>query len=318
MTNKIIDINEQELILDYPRIMNILLKDRTTKKNIIWATDDYETLGEFYKAENEITIESILANEGKIIQPRITKSLQNQIDRTKGKAEVFTPSWICNAQNNLVDHDWFDSEKSFNKESHKSWETKTEKVKFKNESPNTWQKYVDALRMEITCGEAPYLVSRYDAVSGFSIPLLERIGLLDRKLRVVNENVENEEEWITWVTRAYQSIYGFEFQGDSLLLARKNLLYTFIDNMQYKLKRKPTEIELQEIANIISWNIWQMDGLKFTVPYSHINAIEANQQISLFQEDISAPKFCVIKDWKAARWNKKSIIEYRSLINKGE
>ena len=318
MTNKTIDICEQEIILNYPKIMNVLLKDRTTKKNIIWATDDYEELGEFYKAENEITIDSILANDCKIIQPRITKSLQNQLNRTKGKAEVFTPSWICNAQNNLVDKDWFDDARSFNRETYKSWETNLKKIMFKNRGTNTWQKYIDAFRMEITCGEAPYLVSRYDTVNGHSIPLLERIGLLDRKLRIVNENTNDEDELFKWSIRAYQSIYGFELQGDSLLLARENLLYTFMDNLDYKFKRKPNEKELLKIANIISWNIWQMDGLKFTVPYSSINAIRINQQLSLFQEEIHEAGYCVIKDWKAVRLNKKSIIEYRSLIDKEE
>lgn len=47
---------------------------------------------------------------------------------------------------------------------------------------------MDARRIEISCGEAPYLVSRYDTVTGEFIELLSRIVLLDRKLRVVTEN----------------------------------------------------------------------------------------------------------------------------------
>ena len=31
-------------------------------------------------------------------------------------AEVFTPSWICNAQNNLIDNAWFERKDVFNKE----------------------------------------------------------------------------------------------------------------------------------------------------------------------------------------------------------
>ena len=34
--------------------MKILLMDRTTRKNIIWATDDYASLGEQYAADREI------------------------------------------------------------------------------------------------------------------------------------------------------------------------------------------------------------------------------------------------------------------------
>ncbi len=52
-----------------------------------------------------------------------------------------------------------------------------------------WEDYIDSKRLEITYGEAPYLVSRYDASTGEMIDIHKRIGILDRKLRVVNENV---------------------------------------------------------------------------------------------------------------------------------
>ena len=311
MTNKTIDICEQEIILNYPKIMNVLLKDRTTKKNIIWATDDYEELGEFYKAENEITIDSILANDCKIIQPRITKSLQNQLNRTKGKAEVFTPSWICNAQNNLVDKDWFDDARSFNRETYKSWETNLKKIMFKNRGTNTWQKYIDAFRMEITCGEAPYLVSRYDAVSGEPLELKDRIGMLDRKMRVVAETTESEEEWLKWSERAFQSVYGFEFQGDSLLIARENLLASYCDYIEDKLHRQPTEKELINIGKIVSWNLWQMDGLSYTIPYEE--AVDPREQMTLFDlQEKDKKSLCIIKDWRAKR-----IYTFQDLVNKG-
>ncbi|MBO7084803.1 hypothetical protein J6W20_02645 [bacterium] len=52
--------------------------------------------------------------------------------------------------------------------------------------------------MEITCGEAPYLVSRYDVTDGtLKIqPIAGRVGLLDRKLRIIDYfiNKENKEE----------------------------------------------------------------------------------------------------------------------------
>lgn len=48
------------------------------------------------------------------------------------------------------------------------------------------------MRLEISCGEAPYLVSRYDSVTGKTIKIKNRIGLLDRKLRIVSENIEEE------------------------------------------------------------------------------------------------------------------------------
>ena len=68
---------------------------------------------------------------------------------------------------------------------------------------------MDSRRLEITCGEAPYLVSRYDVSTGERIvPPIRRIGMLDRKLRVVNENTEGYEDWLKWVIRAFEACYG--------------------------------------------------------------------------------------------------------------
>jgi hypothetical protein len=208
-------------------LLDILLKDRTTNQNIIWATNDYSKFGDMYKAECEIKAHLITNPKKKLIQPRATKSYKKKSVRTREKAEVFTPSWICNEQNNLIDEQWFGRKDVFNIQKNKSWEVINEKIIFPNEKGRTWKNYVDARRMEISCGEAPYLVSRYDTVTGKKIELQSRIGLLDRKMRVVNENVDNEDEWIKWAERAFQSIYGYEYQGDNLLLARENLLYTY-------------------------------------------------------------------------------------------
>ena len=174
------------------------------------------------------------------------------------------------------------------------------KINFPKKKNKTWQKYVDENRLEITCGEAPYLVSRYDTVSGKPIELNERIGILDRKMRIVNENTNNEKEWLKWSERAFQSTYGFEFQGDSLLIARENLLASYCDYIEYKLQREPTEFELLKIAKIISWNLWQMDGLTYTVPFQKV--IKPNEQITLFDYEKKEKNiFCIIKDWRVRK-----------------
>ena len=54
--------------------------------------------------------------------------------------------------------------------------------------------------------EAPFLASRYDVETGEVLPVSERIGLLDRKLRAVNENTRTEEEWLKWAFRAFGAI----------------------------------------------------------------------------------------------------------------
>lgn len=250
-------------------------------------------------------------------------------------AEVFTPSWICNKQNNLVDNTWFGREGVFNTEvdtpdgTH-SWIVNTEHVAFPK--GKTWRNYVNENRLEITCGEAPYLVSRYDTVTGEPIPLERRIGLLDRKLRIVGENTENSVEWLKAAQSAYQSIYGFEWQGDNLLLARKTFLYTFVDYYRAKFGKDPELKSLQCIADIISWNLWQMDGLKGVIPNSCIKLPKIkNEPLSLFSpEDLGESqeqtlldcpgcrykdiyshtgKYTIIKDWK-----ENKVLTFVSLI----
>ncbi|WP_338949057.1 restriction endonuclease subunit M [Fusobacterium nucleatum] len=282
------------------KILEILLIDRTTNRNIIWGTDDYENLGKDYYSHFPILLHLITGENSNIIQPRVWKTKEKQGNRKKEKAEVFTPSWICNMQNNLVDNAWFGRENIFNIEKEKSWEVTENKINFPKKKNKTWQKYVDENRLEITCGEAPYLVSRYDTVSGKPIELNERIGILDRKMRIVNENTNNEKEWLKWSERAFQSTYGFEFQGDSLLIARENLLASYCDYIEYKLQREPTEFELLKIAKIISWNLWQMDGLTYTVPFQKV--IKPNEQITLFDYEKKEKNiFCIIKDWRVRK-----------------
>ncbi len=312
-----LDVIEEDIAKYSWELLDILLKDRTTNENIIWATSDYISYGELYAATEQIYANLITGVHSKLIQPRVSKAHEKKNSRTRDKAEVFTPSWICNAQNNLVDEHWFGHPDVFNVEQGKIW-TATERIIFPENKQQTWKHYVDARRIEVSCGEAPYLVSRYDTVTGESIELLSRIGLLDRKLRVVTENASDETEWLKWAYRAYESVYGFEFQGDNLLLARENLLYTFVDYMRYALKRIPTLNELKKVATIISWNLWQMDGLTYGPPLCDVQ--EEMSQLSLFDfmesntliEKKPVQSRCKVKDWRS-----KVIVEYYSLV-KGE
>ena len=100
------------------------------------------------------------------------------------------------------------------------------------------------------------------------------------RLRVVNENTITEEEWLKWAERAIQSYYGYEYQGDNLLIACINVLLSFYEYFIERWKHELEKKTLNRIANIISWNIWQMDGLKDTVPLG--KPYEENQQMTLF------------------------------------
>lgn len=275
-----IDIKENYIYQLDSKLLAILLLDKSSGKNIIWATDNYVDRGVGYRSNDEIMIDSITHRNGSVIKPRTTKSKKEQSIRVREKAEVFTPSWVCNNQNNLVDNAWFGKENVFNTESGHTWITTAEKITFP--AGKTWQDYVRANRMEISCGEAPYLASRYDTVTGKWIEVRDRIGILDRKIRIINENVESEQDWVKWVIKAFQSVYGFEWQGDSLLIARENLLFSFIDYYVDRFTVYPINEYLIKIAKILSWNIWQMDGLKYVIPNS-CKPVE-NLQLTLFDE----------------------------------
>lgn len=287
-------------------ILSILLLDHSTKKNILWATDDYMSVS----AKCQIQLAQITGENSNRIKPRIKKQKEEQQSRTRNKAEVFTPSWICNAQNNLIDEAWFGRKDVFNKESKSKWTSTKDKIAFSSDiqSGKTWQDYVKLTRLEITCGEAPYLASRYDTVNGKQIKIKDRIGLLDRKMRVVCENVQNEAEYFLWTKIAFQNCYGFELQGDNLLLARVNMLLSFNEYTKLFLKRNPTEEEQKEIAEIISWNLWQMDGLTFCTPFSS----SEEDDFLPFEEFDEQENFpCKIMDWK-----KNKIVLYKSLLKK--
>ena len=294
------------------KLFNVLLLDRATRKNICWATEHYISYGPGYYPQEPIKKDLIMRENENLAIPRIAKDIKEQLRRTKDKGEVFTPSWICNEQNNLIDEAWFGRKNVFNQSKNNSWITNKKVICFSENK--TWRKYVDSKRIEISCGEAPYLVSRYDTVTGKAIPIEDRIGLLDRKLRVINENTVSENDWFFWTKRAYESIYGYEYQGDSLLIARENLLYTFIENMNYKFGHEPNERQLMIIAKIISWNIWQMDAITMSVPYSERPS--QNKQMTIFdfiEEKVTSnkePVPCKIYDWRSKR-----SLEFKSLLN---
>ena len=241
--NNTIDIRE-DYLSKKDNLLEILLQDKTTDKNILWATDSYESKGEMFSPLAPITSDLVTGKNGSLIQPRAVKSKEEQIYRTRDKAEVFTPLSIVKQMNEACD---------------------TKRV-----TKHNWQEYVALLKLEITCGEAPYIVSRYDPVSDSQelLPLHKRVGFLDSKMSIISKYCDTHEDWLIWTKIAFQSSYGYEWQGDSLLIARENLLYTFIDYYKDKFKKTPSSNLQKEIAEIIIWNIFQMDGLKYVIPMS--------------------------------------------------
>ena len=294
-------------------VLDTLLKDKSTGKNIIWATDPPEELQtvmyEPVTDRSQITTQQLGLTHYEVVLPRMMKQTDTQQQRTRKKGEVFSPAWVCNKMNNALDADWFrglgaeESAGQFPVELPQGWQTVETPVQFPACGGKTpaWVQYVQSRRLEVTCGEAPFLASRYDAATGEMIPVARRIGILDRKLRVVSENAATEDEWRKYATHAVQSTYGYEYQGDNLLLARVNLLLTYTEHLQARWQRKPTKEELQPIANIISWNVWQMDGLHLSVPGGKPQP-EA-EQLDLFSmfgaaEPQPPTVSCKVKNWR--------------------
>jgi len=294
-------------------VLDTLLKDRSTGKNIIWATDPPEELQtvmyEPVTDRSQITTQQLGLTHYEVVLPRMMKQTDTQQQRTRKKGEVFSPAWVCNKMNNALDADWFrglgteQTTGQFTVELPQGWQTVETPVQFpacKGRIP-AWVQYVQSRRLEVTCGEAPFLASRYDAATGEMIPVTRRIGILDRKLRVVSENAATEDEWRKYATNAVQSTYGYEYQGDNLLLARVNLLLTYAEHLQARWQRKPTKEELQPIATIITWNLWQMDGLHLSVPGGKPQP--ETEQLDLFSmfgaaEPQPPTVSCKVKNWR--------------------
>ena len=251
-------------------VLDTLLKDRSTGKNIIWATDPPKELQtvmyEPVTDRSQITTQQLGLTHYEVVLPRMMKQTDTQQQRTRKKGEVFSPAWVCNKMNNALDADWFrglgaeENAGQFTVELPQGWQTMETPVQFPACGGKTpaWVQYVQSRRLEVTCGEAPFLASRYDAATGEMIPVARRIGILD-------------------------------------------LLLTYAEHLQARWQRKPTKEELQPIATIISWNLWQMDGLHLSVPGGKPQP-EA-EQLDLFSmfgaaEPQPPTVSCKVKNWR--------------------
>ena len=343
--NKLMDFPKADIPENFiqqisSELLKTLLVDHTMstpkrRKNIFWATSDYESRGKGYQYNDPIMPKCITGKNGQVIMPRVLKAKSTQLDRSHSMAEVFTPPWICNVQLNQIDEKWFGRPNVFNKEiidssGNRSWVATTDKIEFP--AGKTWRDYIRDNRLEITCGEAPYIASRYDTTTGLPIPISQRIGILDRKLRVVSENTTKSGEWLKAAQQAFMSTYAYEWQGDNLLLAREAMLISFIEYYKEKFGKMPLLRSMQYIAYIVSWNVWQMDGLKGVVP----NTCHAEEMrvpvLRLFDEaevnitQIPCPgcdkndyyshngTYCLIRDWRKKR--EKSRIRFIDLLTR--
>lgn len=282
------DVVDSTVLRENDLLLNILLKDYTTGDNIKWGTDSYISHGYSFQNDQEIKNNLITGWYEGFIRPRADKELEVQLERQRNRAEVFTPSWVIKLQVEAALEDM-------------------QELSLMDFIKTKW--------LEITCGEAPYMVNRYDMETGDVIPLNKRAGFIDVKFKKINEEIKTETEWVNLALEIYKASYGYEYQGDSLLLARENLILTFIDNFFYMFGAFPKNNLLIEISKIISWNVFQMDGLTYEAPYSDGGFGDNGTQLNLFEEieieENITPKLAKIKLWK-----QNKIIEFKEIVER--
>ena len=307
----VINIQDDILRLHAMGLLDHLLQDKTTKGHILWATDAYASLGEWYSPGNEIRPQRITGDNSDLIKTRARRAMEQRTERTRQHAEVFTPLWVVKKMCDFADEQWFGRKTGIYRTDENGHICFTRQ--------KHWKLYVDARRLEITCGEAPFLATRYDVETGEAIPVEDRFGLLDRKLRAVSENARDIAEWKTWALRAVQSIYGYELQGDNLLIARVNILFTVEEHLFHRWRQKAEPDWLEKLCNVIVWNLWQMDGIKGCVPVPPRPTEEQlslfpplQEQTNLFGEMEHNDIPCRLFDWRAGR-----SLSYQTLREKG-
>ena len=181
----LIHIQDDIVRLQHCGLLDRMLRDKTTKNNIMWATDAYAHYGHDYERNEEIHSHLITGENIDIIKTRARKEFEQQNQRTRKRAEVFTPMWICRFMIDKADEEWFGYPDVFFK-----GEEPVDEIRF-FEKRHTWQKYVDSKRLEITCGEAPYLMSRYDVATGEIVPIAWYDIELSEGFRLILEKMLN-------------------------------------------------------------------------------------------------------------------------------
>ena len=90
------------------------------------------------------------------------------------------------------------------------------------------------------------------------------------------------------------------------------MLMSFCDYHEARWNKSPDAVLLRKIANIIAWNLWQMDGLKGTTPlgahyeeFHQLSLWEDPQQIQAAEKNNLTELPCVINRWRShssLRW----------------
>lgn len=201
--------------------------------------------------------------------------------RTDERADVATPLWVLKAQNVLVDVAWFEDGSN---------------LQFR--AGCKWQNYVRARRLELACGDAPYLTSRYDALSKEEVRLDERVGLLDRKLQVVDVYAD-DLTWKKWALVALKATFGVEIKVDKVARARENLVKTLVEHYERRFGTELDDETIEQAQKISEENImvldaldevedqffrWKFEAIVGNPPYHSIGGAGGSNDAPIYQE----------------------------------
>lgn len=253
-----------------PDIIDILLKERSFKRNLNFV----ETIEEF-SGDDEITCDIVL-QDPPIILPQYMYAYDRKRNSAKKRGAVFTPQFaannmcevLCRAILNVPDEENICAQiYPINETDTREWITDTL-------PPEDCLNLIYKTCLDSCCGEGIFLTQRYHQNSGKPIEIPFRKGLLDRKLHVIKRALEKEEDlhelrFFSLAKIAFKTTYGFDLLGKSVYLTRKNLLETFVDFYQWIFAKDPENAMVEDIATILSYNIFQMNGLSHKVPLTN-------------------------------------------------
>ena len=86
----LINIQDDIIRLNSMGVLNKLLLDKTTQKNIMWATDAYSEYGSRYERNEQIEAHLLVGDHLGIIKTRARKEFEQQSKRTRQRAGIYS------------------------------------------------------------------------------------------------------------------------------------------------------------------------------------------------------------------------------------
>lgn len=240
-------------------ILDILLRDKTTGKPLVFPPD--QTSG---RPSPFLGLEDLYG-------------VQSQKDMPDEAEEVQTLcSW--NRKLNQLDEVWFQRSGVFNTPTAEGWIPAADPVYF--EDPFHWKKYVN---QQIYVPDLDWGAALTFAGTSENLPLNERMGQLDRELRLVNENVRSQQEWQKRTSTMLARMLGCAKDPIRLFRARLCVLETCREAFQARFGHLPSARDEKALAHIVARNLFQSEDELNTVPFQEM---EETLQLSLFEESL--------------------------------